>query len=444
MQKKRASHLPTLNSRSAIPANSFEQGRRAMKYQIKIPGRLDPGWSAQLGGLEISSIEENGTVITRLTGYIADQPALFGILEGIRDMNLLPISVEQIDEENHQRKDDMTPTNERPKTIRVAAVQMQSRLGCIADNLEHASPLVEQAARQGAQLVVLPELAASGYSLSSHVWQAAETYDGPTLFWLRNISAKLGLYVGIGFVEAEGKDFYNSYAIGAPDGQIAGVVRKSNPEVNIFRPDEGPHVIATPLARIGIGICADNLFVANLIRMQQYSADLLLMPHAAPLPFKVGGPIKEEDLPEGRLSMSTMAPAFAQRIGLPTVFVNQVGPRGREKWDGIFGAVMSPDAWRLGGLSTIADQDGRILGQMDELEEGVIVAEVTLDESRKVKTRPVGHGTYGGGFVTPHPAIFEGICYVDAFFGRLSYQLRIRRRQIAAGVSSNASDGTGV
>jgi len=73
-------------------------------YKIKIPGRLDPGWSAQLGGLELSSIVENGTSVTLLTGYIADQPALFGILERIRDMNLLPISIEQIDEDNNSKE----------------------------------------------------------------------------------------------------------------------------------------------------------------------------------------------------------------------------------------------------------------------------------------------------------------------------------------------------
>jgi N-carbamoylputrescine amidase len=325
----------------------------------------------------------------------------------------------------------MTKLNDRSQTIHIAAVQMQSRLGCIADNLEHAVPLVEQAAGLGAQLVSLPELAASGYSLSPLVWEAAETCDGPTLRWLGGISARLGIYVGIGFVETDGKDFYNSYALGAPDGRIAGVVRKSNPEVNIFKPCEGPHVIATPLGRIGIGICADNLFVANLVRMQKHSADLLLMPHAAPLPFKAGGPIQEKELPEGRHSMSNMAPAFAQRIGLPTVFVNLVGPRGREKWDGIFGAVMGPDAWRIGGLSTIADQNGCILGQLGELEEGVIVAEVTLDESRKVKSNPVGHGAYGGGFVTPHPFVFEAICYTDSTIGRLSYTLSARRRRMA-------------
>ena len=75
-----------------------------MMYKIKISGRLDPGWSVQLGGLKFSSIEENGTPVTLLTGYIADQPALFGILERIRDMNLLPISIEQIDEEINSKE----------------------------------------------------------------------------------------------------------------------------------------------------------------------------------------------------------------------------------------------------------------------------------------------------------------------------------------------------
>jgi hypothetical protein len=70
-----------------------------MIYQIKVKGELDPSWSDWLGGLQISVVSEDGAPFTKLTGYIADQPALFGILERIRDMNLLPITVEQIDEE---------------------------------------------------------------------------------------------------------------------------------------------------------------------------------------------------------------------------------------------------------------------------------------------------------------------------------------------------------
>jgi hypothetical protein len=71
-----------------------------MDYQIKIRGKLDRSWSEWLGEARITSeLDENGVIITTLTVELADQPALFGILDRIRDMNLLPITVEWIDKE---------------------------------------------------------------------------------------------------------------------------------------------------------------------------------------------------------------------------------------------------------------------------------------------------------------------------------------------------------
>ncbi len=71
-----------------------------MVYQIKVKGKLDKSWADWLYGAVIASeLEENGAVITTLTVDATDQPALFGILDRIRDMNLLPISVERIDKE---------------------------------------------------------------------------------------------------------------------------------------------------------------------------------------------------------------------------------------------------------------------------------------------------------------------------------------------------------
>src|SRR6516225_7527481 len=111
--------------------------------------------------------------------------------------------------------------------IRVAAVQIRSNLGQIDRNLTHASELLEETARAGAQIVVLPELAACGYSLSAALWDCAERRDGTAIQWLAAGSQRFGVYVGIGFVEADGEDFYNTYALAAPDGHIAGFVRKT-------------------------------------------------------------------------------------------------------------------------------------------------------------------------------------------------------------------------
>ncbi len=67
-----------------------------MVYQIKIKGVLDQSWSNWLGDVDIRTERmEDGGVITTLVGDLSDQAALFGILDRIRDLNLVLVSVDQ-------------------------------------------------------------------------------------------------------------------------------------------------------------------------------------------------------------------------------------------------------------------------------------------------------------------------------------------------------------
>jgi hypothetical protein len=61
-------------------------------YEIRIEGQLDPSWSEWLDGMSINSLESGETL---LSGPVADQAALHGLLGRIRDMNLKLISVEK-------------------------------------------------------------------------------------------------------------------------------------------------------------------------------------------------------------------------------------------------------------------------------------------------------------------------------------------------------------
>src|SRR5580698_137432 len=78
------------------------------------------------------------------------------------------------------------------RLLRVAALQVESRNGEGASNLARAEPLVAKAAQDGARLVLCPEFLATSY------------------------------------LEAEGEDFFNTFALAAPDGRIAGRVRKES------------------------------------------------------------------------------------------------------------------------------------------------------------------------------------------------------------------------
>jgi hypothetical protein len=60
------------------------------EYEIRVQGHLDSRWSAWLEGLGLST-ENDGTTVIR--GPIADQSALHGLLQRLRDMGLPLVSV---------------------------------------------------------------------------------------------------------------------------------------------------------------------------------------------------------------------------------------------------------------------------------------------------------------------------------------------------------------
>jgi hypothetical protein len=102
--------------------------------------------------------------------------------------------------------------------IRVAAVQAQSLPGQIQANFDHAAGLVEQAAAQGASMVVLPELFSCGYVPNRAVWETAEARGGQTDRWLAATARRLGIYLGVGAAESDGTDFFNVFTLAAPAG----------------------------------------------------------------------------------------------------------------------------------------------------------------------------------------------------------------------------------
>ena len=68
--------------------------RSPAAYVLRVGGHLDPHWAARLGGLTLTH-REDGT--TTLTGAVADQAELHGILTRIRDLGVTLISVAPVD-----------------------------------------------------------------------------------------------------------------------------------------------------------------------------------------------------------------------------------------------------------------------------------------------------------------------------------------------------------
>jgi N-carbamoylputrescine amidase len=275
------------------------------------------------------------------------------------------------------------------KQLTVAAVQMACQPGRVDENLERATQFIEVAVQRGAQLVLLPELMPSGYQLTEALWDSAEPFNGRTVGWLTSLAQRLRVYLGTTFLEAAEEDFFNTFALGTPQGAIAGRVRKSPPaslEAYFYRAGSGTHIIDTALGRIGVGICYENLLFARLRELYHASVDIVLQPAAAgrPKPFIPG------DLERFDRMVQGIAPHYAKVLGVPVVMANRTGAL-HTSLPGGAGELASS----FPGLSTIVGSDGAVKAVLGE-EEGVIVADVQLNPGRKVTAPPARFGRRWG------------------------------------------------
>lgn len=312
----------------------------------------------------------------------------------------------------------------------IGVVQIDSEVGNTSANLEHAGELVQAAARQGAQIVLTPELMPCGYTLTEAIWNYAEPFNGQTVAWLTRLAKQFHIFLGTSFLEVDGQDFYNTFALAAPDGSIVGKVRKNPPaslEAYFYRGGNSSHVIETALGRIGVGICFENLLYDHLQDMQRTSVDLILQPMAAGR-LK---PMKPGDLELFDSMIRRCAPYHARTLGVPVALSNRTGLINTELPGG-FGEFHSS----FPGYSQIVDSDGVVKARM-KAEESVIVAEVILSPERKRSKKP---RRYGGMWAFPMPW-FASILPQTQQLGEKDYAENPRRRQAALTASCSYSLG---
>jgi N-carbamoylputrescine amidase len=313
------------------------------------------------------------------------------------------------------------------RTIRVAAVQMESQEEAISANLAHAAGLVEKAAHDGAQFVLLPEFMPTGYLWAKRIWKAAEAKDGSTVKWLHETSARLRVWLGTSFLETDGRDFFNTFVLTNPEGEEAGRVRKQFPSIGeafFFKGEAGSHVIQTALGRIGVGICFDAHTVRIARMMSEHSIDLMLIPHSYSIPAEPSKSVSGRDIERMKSNLREVAPYYARLLGIPAISVNKCGPARAPR----------PEGYVFPGLATIVDSDGTIRAQAED-EQGVITANVELDPARKRSATPRAYGRY----IYPGPPGRDLFAIVEAV-GRLWYALnRDRRRSAQATLDAAAT-----
>ncbi len=248
-------------------------------------------------------------------------------------------------------------------TTRVACAQIPLSIGDTAGNRTTSRAAIEAAARDGAQIVVLPELASSGYVFAdrAELSSLAETRDGPAITEWANLTETLGLTIVAGFPETAGDAIYNSAAVVDPTG-LRGVYRKAHlwdSENAVFdRGDDLPLVVDTDHGRVGVMICYDIEFPEWVRTVAMSGADLLCAP--------VNWPLLPR--PEGeRPTEMVRAMADAGMNRMPIAVCDRVGVERGQDW--------------IGG-SVIIDADGYPLAMAEYGRPGRVSADIDLAESR--------------------------------------------------------------
>jgi len=244
--------------------------------------------------------------------------------------------------------------------VNIAAVQMNPKITRKGENLDKILLETKVAAQNGADLIVFPECAITGYVFSSReeAMPFTETIPGDSTDRLAAYCRELGVHVVAGLLEKDVDRCYNAAVLVGPGG-LVGKYRKNHlPFLGIDRfidaGDKPFQVHKTPIGNIGIHICYDCNFPESARVMALLGADIIALP---------------TNWPEGRekvVDYVVNARAYENRIHL--VAVDRVGDeRGT----------------RFLGRSKIISASGDTLAEAGSSKGETIYAEVNLAEARQ-------------------------------------------------------------
>jgi predicted amidohydrolase len=171
-----------------------------------------------------------------------------------------------------------------PSPIRIAAVQMDVKIGDVPANLAMILGRLHEAAEAGARLIVFPECALTGYGFESRdeAMPFAEPIPGPSVDAIQSECAKRGVAVAFGLLERDGERLYNACVLVGPSGVIASYRKVHLPFLGVDRfadPGDRPFAVHEfEGLRIGMHICYDGAFPETGRVLSLLGADLLLLP----------------------------------------------------------------------------------------------------------------------------------------------------------------------
>ncbi len=264
--------------------------------------------------------------------------------------------------------------------LRVAMAQVNSTVGDLVGNVAKIKKFLADAKSCGADLVVFPELAVTGYPPQDLLLENGFVEKNKKLLEQLIRSNDVDVAVVVGFVDYKGKDLYNAAAI-FNRNRLVGIIHKSLlPTYDVFDEDRyfNPSreeeiapvsmVIDGKSVKLGVEICEDlwdqNYDVKVTDLLAERGAELIVNVSASP--FLVGKTLERNRLLKEKSTKNSV----------PIFYVNLVGGQDELVFD---------------GNSMAVDKQGNLIALGKQFEEDLVITNIDLEEGTAKKIEPPPH-----------------------------------------------------
>ena len=268
------------------------------------------------------------------------------------------------------------------RKVKVSAIQIQVS-NCLEDNLNKAEAKIREAARNGANIILLPELFERQYFCQERRYEyyayAKETLDNDAVKMALELSRELNILILVSFYELSGNCTYNTLAY-VEDGNLLGTYRKTHiPDDHYYQEkfyfipgNTGFRVFDTKYGRIGAGICWDQWFPETARCLALNGAELIFFPTAIgsePI-LNVDSSSHWQRVMVGHAAANIVPVIAANRIGLETV--EPCIENGNQS-----------SSLNFYGSSFMTDERGEIVTSASRDKEEILYHEYDLDKIRE-------------------------------------------------------------
>jgi N-carbamoylputrescine amidase len=279
--------------------------------------------------------------------------------------------------------------------VNAAAIQMSMSQDKHA-NVQKAKRLVAEAAKNGANIILLPELFEGLYfckDMDEKYFSWAKPLKNNGLIQeFQALSRDLGVVLLVSYFEKADAEYFNSLVVIDADGSVMDNYRKTHipdgpgyEEKFYFKPgDTGFKVFATAIGKIGVGICWDQWFCETARALTLMGAEIIFYPTAI-------GSEPEIEL-DSKEHWQRVQMGHAATNTVPVVVANRYGKEVGESCELTFY-----------GSSFITDYTGEKIAEASRDKEEILYAAFDLEENAK-------HREYWGLLRDRRPAMYAQVC----------------------------------